>query len=122
SVSSYTSTSTIDKLLQVIPGIFKRRSSSASAHSNPYEEEKECDRLEQLYQAALEEISYAQDSQGSRYYSGDLASAREAIDICFDTCVQLLNQAPNHQSHEHLHKIITLKLSSLYSKLDALPS
>jgi hypothetical protein len=121
SVCSNTSTSTLDKLLQAIPGLFKRRSSNASAQSyDTYDEERQ--RLDELYLSALDELSYAQDSQGSRYYSGDLDCAREAIDRCSQACVQLLNQAPDQQCYNHLQNMINKKLLPLQLRLDALPS
>lgn len=121
SVSSNTSTSTIEKLLQSIPELFKRRSSTASTQSyDAYDEERQ--RLDQLYLMALDELFYAQDSQGSRYYSGDLDCAREAVELCAQACGQLLNQAPDQQCYDHLHDMINTKIGSLQSKLNALPS
>lgn len=135
SVSSSTSTGTLDKLRRGLPNIFKRRPSTASTqsdstspdylpeeHEGPLSEEQEDDdRLGQLYQAAVDEISYAEDSYGSRYYPGDVASAKEAMDTCADAIVQLLHQAPDRQSHDYLHSTIVPKLLSLQSRFDALP-
>ncbi|CAO3594789.1 unnamed protein product [Absidia cylindrospora] len=126
SVSSSTSTNTIDKLLLGIPGLFKRRCSNASTTSCQdqliYEEERESERLDELYQTALDEISYAEDSQGSRYYPGDVISAKEAMDSCVEAFVEFLHQAPDRQSHDHHHTNITRKLFLLQSRFDALPS
>ncbi|KAI8340542.1 hypothetical protein BC941DRAFT_467713 [Chlamydoabsidia padenii] len=130
SVSSSASTGTLDKLLLGLPSLFKRRCSSASTQSDSsaspdplYEEdEREYERLDELYQTAVDEISYAEDSRGSRYYPGDVASAREAMDTCAEAFVQLLHQAPDRQTHDQLHATIVPKLLTLQSRFDALPS
>ncbi|KAI8099863.1 uncharacterized protein BX664DRAFT_322276 [Halteromyces radiatus] len=121
SVCSSTSTSTLDKLLLGIPGLFRRRCSNASS-SDHLDEEKESEKLDELYQSALDEISYAEDSQGSRYYPGDVASAKEAMDICTNAFIELLQQAPDRQTHDHLYAAIAPRLWSLRSRFDALPT
>ncbi|KAI9301117.1 hypothetical protein BJ944DRAFT_271972 [Cunninghamella echinulata] len=137
---SIISITTIDKFI----GMFKRRCSntattttSTTANNNNHNhlqssaieeddvqliEQKESERMDRLYQIAMDEISYAEDSQGSRYYQGDVISAKEAMDDCAQAIVTLLHQVSDRQRHDHLHATLTPKLLSLQSRFDALPT
>ncbi|CAO3616161.1 unnamed protein product [Cunninghamella blakesleeana] len=135
---SNTSITTIDKFFS----IFKRRCSNTTNQQPSctmeeitltpsitpgqmmmeFNEEKESARMDQLYQIAMDEISYAEDSQGSRYYHGDIISAKEAMDDCAQAIVSLLHQVSDRQLHDHLHATLTPKLLSLQSRFDALPT
>ncbi|KAI9314826.1 hypothetical protein BX666DRAFT_1879294 [Dichotomocladium elegans] len=65
-----------------------------------------------LYELALDEIKYAEDSFGSPYYAGDRVTAREAIDGCADALRQL---------HPTIEMAMAPRMGDLESKFEALP-
>ncbi|KAG2205243.1 hypothetical protein INT47_009508 [Mucor saturninus] len=82
---------------------------------------KQLDELKSLYTLAVDEINYAEDSQGSSYYSGDLVTAREALDDCANAFMQLLAQINDLLTREGLQSSMAPKLLRLQKRLDALP-
>lgn len=139
SVGTFDSTISIkDKFRQAIP-FFRRRSSAShfeeqsqpqphqQQHASPQQSQvtvdyyEQLERLQQLYTLAVDELNYAEDSQGSSYYSGDLITAREALDDCANTFMHLLTQITDVLTREGLQSSMTPKLLSLQKRLDALP-
>lgn len=76
--------------------------------------DKEIEKLYELYNFAMDEISYAEDSRGSPYYQGDRISAQEAIDQCTKSYESLLQQY-------NIDSTISYKISTLTKKLASLP-
>lgn len=73
----------------------------------------------ELYNLAMDELNYAEDSRGSPYYSGDRIAAREAIENCEEAYSLLLMQT--EQTDDHLKSTIGFKISTLRSKYESLP-
>ncbi|KAI7908319.1 uncharacterized protein BX663DRAFT_557458 [Cokeromyces recurvatus] len=118
-----------DKFKQAIP-FFRRRSSNNQNHSEEsfnnapisFNYSKEIEKLYSLYNLAVDELNYAEDSQGSSYYSGDLEAAREALNncnICFLTLFQ--NLILHHNTREELELCIAPKLLKLQKRVNDLP-
>ncbi|KAI8139891.1 hypothetical protein BJV82DRAFT_672271 [Fennellomyces sp. T-0311] len=110
--------------------LFRRRGSSASTSSScsslagmddPDSFEKDTQRLQNLYELALDEIKYAEDSIGSPYYAGDRITAREAIDGCAIAFMQLQQQTIDSSLQSLLQSTMAPRLIELQSKFDALP-
>ncbi|KAF1799304.1 hypothetical protein V8B55DRAFT_1391816 [Mucor lusitanicus] len=133
SVGTFESTVSMkDKFRQAIP-FFRRRSSSnistcndevvshstTSAPSVDYCHELE--KLQALYTLAIDELNYAEDSQGSSYYSGDRVAAREAINNCANAYIELLRHTADALTREGLQSSMTPKLIKLQKRIDALP-
>lgn len=101
---------------------FRRRPSTTSQCStstvaiveeNPLSSEIE--KLFELYHFAMDEINYAEDSQGSPYYHGDRIAAKEAIDNCVQSYESLLS------NHQFDNTTIGFKITSLTTKFNTLP-
>ncbi|KAI9491768.1 hypothetical protein BDB00DRAFT_873976 [Zychaea mexicana] len=110
--------------------LFRRRGSGASTSSSCSSLagmddtdyfEKETQRLQSLYELALDEINYAEDSRGSPYYVGDRVTAREAIDGCAIAFMQLQQQTTDSSLQSLLQSTMAPRLIELQSKFDALP-
>ncbi|KAG1452590.1 hypothetical protein G6F56_007775 [Rhizopus delemar] len=97
---------------------FRRRTSNAS--SVTFNLELETNKVLEMYQLALDELNYAQDSRGSLYYSGDLVAAEEAIVNYTDSYKFLLEQCSPEQQEE-LQITLGSKLNQLSDKLKSLP-
>ncbi|KAG0165561.1 hypothetical protein DFQ30_008294 [Apophysomyces sp. BC1015] len=106
-----------DKLFS---GLFRRRCSNASLDMSLFDVEKETEKVTHLYEFAVDEVNYAEDSLGSSYYSGDLETAREAIEECADAYVQLLQQVSD-SVRDSLQETLLPKLMALQEKYTALP-
>ncbi|KAG2207666.1 hypothetical protein INT47_011786 [Mucor saturninus] len=76
--------------------------------------DKEIEKLYELYNFAMDEISYAEDSRGSPYYQGDRIAAQEAIDQCTESYQTLLQQYS-------IDSTISYKISTLSKKMESLP-
>ncbi|KAG2218669.1 hypothetical protein INT45_007838 [Circinella minor] len=112
--------------------LFKRRGSSTSTSSSCssivamddtvdyFDKEKK--RLQSLYELALDEIKYAEDSRGSPYYIGDRITAREAIDCCAIAFMQLQQQTTDSSLQSLLQSTMAPRLIDLQTKFDALPT
>ncbi|KAJ8653862.1 hypothetical protein O0I10_010429 [Lichtheimia ornata] len=115
---------------RLIPSLFRRRgsntSTSSSCSSFDTEEQETCERdmrqLKSLLDLALDEIKYAEDSRGSSYYAGDCVTAREAIDLCAITFMQLQQQTMDPAIQSLLQSDLAPRLIDLQAKFDALPS
>ncbi|CAO3601370.1 unnamed protein product [Absidia cylindrospora] len=123
--SSSSSSSTWDRWLGRFKHHRRRGSSGQSSRSillEEQEEDKKDDqqRLDQLYQTALDDLSYAEDSHGSRYYAGDVASAKEALDSCAKALLDIM--MTDQHSTSHLYTTMAPRLLLLQSRFDALPS
>ncbi|KAI9487722.1 MAG: hypothetical protein EXX96DRAFT_554391 [Benjaminiella poitrasii] len=137
SVGTFDSTTSMkDKFKQAMP-FFRRRSSnnhneesnsstftmpissSSSSPNNNYC--KELERLYSLYDLAVDELNYAEDSQGSSYYSGDLETAREALNNCNVCYVTILQNMIDPNAREELESCIAAKLVKLQKRMNALP-
>ncbi|KAI8086830.1 uncharacterized protein B0P05DRAFT_532540 [Gilbertella persicaria] len=79
------------------------------------------DKLKSLYTLAVDELNYAIDSQGSSYYSGDLVTAREALNDCANAFMELLLHTTDPVTREGLQNLMAPKLMRLQKKLDTLP-
>ncbi|ORZ06499.1 hypothetical protein BCR42DRAFT_427226, partial [Absidia repens] len=128
SSSSSSNSKTWDKWLGRFKHHRRRGSSGQNSSSSILFEEEEQDkkdeqqqqRLDQLYQTALDDLSYAEDSHGSRYYAGDVASAKESLDTCAQALLEIM--MTNECSHSHLYTTMAPRLLLLQSRFDALPS
>lgn len=69
----------------------------------------------------LEQLNFAEDSQGSPYYEGDRITAHEAIDNCTTTFMQLIRHISDHQQRNQLQQDITPRLIHLQERYNALP-
>ncbi|KAI7905003.1 uncharacterized protein BX663DRAFT_501326 [Cokeromyces recurvatus] len=102
---------------------FRRRSSTASSTSMNdsliLKRKQLLEKMNEYYNLAMDEINYAEDSRGSRYYSGDLIAAKEAIDQCEEVYLLLLAEDPNNR--KYLQSTIGIKISKLKSKYATLP-
>lgn len=100
-----------------------RRPSNASCSQITEEKQREqqIEKLYELYNLAMDEINYAQDSRGSPYYDGDRIAAKEAIDhvVSFYQELQLVD--PQLVNSSNSSRIIVFKIATLNSKFDALP-
>ncbi|KAI8095669.1 hypothetical protein BDF21DRAFT_393981 [Thamnidium elegans] len=132
SVGTCDSTITMaDKFRQVIPFLRRRSSDNISSEEHTptntppiqssYNYCKEIEKLQSLYLLAVDEINYAEDSQGSSYYSGDLVTAREALDDCANAFMQLLGHTNDPLTREGLQSSMAQKLLKLQKRMDALP-
>lgn len=133
SVGTFESTVSIkDKFRQAIP-FFRRRSSSnistcndevvnnSTTSANSIDYCHELEKLQALYTLAIDELNYAEDSQGSSYYSGDRVAAREAINNCANAYIELLRHTTDALTREGLQSSMTPKLIKLQKRIDALP-
>ena len=133
SVGTFDSTVSMkDKFRQAIP-FFRRRSSSnisttnedavnTTAPSNSsVDYYQELEKLQALYSLAIDELNYAEDSQGSSYYSGDRVAAREAIHDCANAYIELLRHTTDTLTREGLQSSMTPKLIKLQKRIDSLP-
>ncbi|KAI7875771.1 hypothetical protein K492DRAFT_198973 [Lichtheimia hyalospora FSU 10163] len=112
-----------------IPSLLLRRRGSGTSTSTScsslvldqqqHDMEKETQRLQSLYELALDEIKYAEDSRGSPYYTGDRVTAREAIDGCATAVMELQQQNPTLQPL--IHSTMAPRLIELETKYHALP-
>ncbi|GAA5797798.1 hypothetical protein EDC94DRAFT_620987 [Helicostylum pulchrum] len=97
---------------------FRRRPSNASCATSTStindDMDKEIEKLYELYNFAMDEINYAEDSRGSPYYQGDRISAKEAIDQCDQTYKKLTQKF-------EIDSTIAYKISTLSIKFDSLP-
>ncbi|KAI9356138.1 hypothetical protein BD770DRAFT_390534 [Pilaira anomala] len=97
---------------------FRRRPSNASCVTTTStineDMDKEIERLYELYNFAMDEINYAEDSRGSLYYHGDRIAAKEAIDECNETYQNLIQKF-------EIDSTIAYKISTLQVKFDSLP-
>ncbi|KAI8886458.1 hypothetical protein K501DRAFT_283801 [Backusella circina FSU 941] len=110
-----------DKVRQALP-FFRRRSSSNISHEEDLIDTKQqYEKLQELYTLAVDELNYAEDSQGSSYYSGDLTTARDALDDCANAFLFILQHIPESEARECLQTAMTPKLFQLQIRLDALP-
>ncbi|CAO3664439.1 unnamed protein product [Rhizopus microsporus] len=127
SVGTYDSTtSVIDRFRHALPFFRGRGSLNISpveemSMSEPFDYSKELEKLHSLYTLAQDEISYAEDSIGSFYYSGDILAAREALDNCISNFMQLLEHISDPVTREELRSSMTPKLVRLQSKIAGLP-
>lgn len=80
--------------------------------------QKEIEKIYSLYNLAIDELNYAEDSQGSPYYSGDLIAAKEAIDDCQEAYSILLR---DYNEEYQLQSTIGLNISTLLTKYQSLP-
>jgi hypothetical protein len=80
--------------------------------------QKEIEKIYSLYNLAMDELNYAEDSQGSPYYSGDLIAAKEAIDHCQEAFSILLR---DYNEEYQLQSTIGLKISTLQTRYQSLP-
>ncbi|GAN08190.1 hypothetical protein MAM1_0192d07697 [Mucor ambiguus] len=99
---------------------FRRRPSNASSELSTMDTQKEIEKVYELYNLAMDELNYAEDSRGSPYYSGDRIAAREAIENCEESYTLLLMQT-EQQNDDHLKSTIGFKISTLRSKYESLP-
>lgn len=93
---------------------FRRRPSNASEINL----QKETEKVYELYNLAMDELNYAEDSRGSPYYSGDRIAAKEAIENCEQAYSNLIL---HHDDVSHLESTIGFKISTLRTKYDSLP-
>ncbi|KAF7726777.1 hypothetical protein EC973_008465 [Apophysomyces ossiformis] len=105
-----------DKFLS---GLFRRRGSNTSLDMI-LDVEKETERLTSLYEFAVDEVNYAEDSLGSSYYAGDLETAREAIEECAGAYIQLFEQVSD-SVRDNLKETLLPKLLALQEKYTSLP-
>ncbi|KAI9275740.1 hypothetical protein BDA99DRAFT_532691 [Phascolomyces articulosus] len=98
--------------------LFRRRGSSLD-DTDYFDKEKQ--RLHSLYELALDEIKYAEDSRGSPYYVGDRITAREAIDGCATAFMNLQQQTTDTSLQSLLQSTMAPRLIELQTKFDALP-
>ncbi|KAG2210616.1 hypothetical protein INT46_005292 [Mucor plumbeus] len=98
---------------------FRRRPSNASSEMSIIDSQKEIEKVYELYNLAMDELNYAEDSRGSPYYSGDRIAAKEAIENCERSYSLLLMQT--EQKDEHLQSTIGFKILTLKSKYESLP-
>ncbi|KAI8647091.1 hypothetical protein BD408DRAFT_409190 [Parasitella parasitica] len=131
SVGTFDSTVSIkDKFRHVIPFFRRRNSSNASATledvaHTPTTSVDYCqglERLQSLYTLAIDELDYAEDSQGSSYYSGDRVAAREAIDDCANAYFELLRRTADPVAREGLQTSMAPKLLKIQKRIAALPN
>ncbi|KAG0790661.1 hypothetical protein G6F22_006351 [Rhizopus arrhizus] len=99
---------------------FRRRSSNASSVVS-FNIEIETKKLFEIYQLALDELNYAEDSRGSLYYSGDRVAAKEAIEHCVEAYQLILEQSVTLEQQDKLKSTIGIKISQLVNKFDSLP-
>lgn len=99
---------------------FRRRSSNASSVES-FNVEIETKKLFEIYQLALDELNYAEDSRGSLYYSGDRVAAKEAIEHCVEAYQLILEQSVTLEQQDKLKSTIGIKISQLVNKFDSLP-
>ncbi|CEP12739.1 hypothetical protein [Parasitella parasitica] len=118
-----------DKFRHVIP-FFRRRNSSNTSASiedvahTPITSVDYCqqlDKLQALYILAIDELNYAEDSQGSSYYSGDRVTAREAIDDCANAYYELLRHTSDAVARESLRSSMAPKLLKIQKRMNTLP-
>ncbi|KAI9480795.1 MAG: hypothetical protein EXX96DRAFT_564163 [Benjaminiella poitrasii] len=104
---------------------FRRRPSNASSTSiQEAIKEQQLEKVYELYSLAMDEINYAEDSRGSRYYDGDRIAAKEAIDQCEEaySSLLLLLLSHNHETYLlHLQATIGFKIADLKSRYTLLP-
>ncbi|CEP16395.1 hypothetical protein [Parasitella parasitica] len=98
---------------------FRRRPSNASSEMSMINTQKETEKVYELYNLAMDELNYAEDSRGSPYYSGDRIAAKEAIENCEESYSLLL--ARKDYKDEHLQATIGFKISTLRTKYESLP-
>ncbi|KAI8647832.1 hypothetical protein BD408DRAFT_407870 [Parasitella parasitica] len=98
---------------------FRRRPSNASSEMSMINTQKETEKVYELYNLAMDELNYAEDSRGSPYYSGDRIAAKEAIENC-EQSYSLLLARKDHKD-EHLKATIGFKISTLRLKYESLP-
>lgn len=67
------------------------------------------------------QLNYAEDSQGSSYYSGDLVAAREAVNDCANAFIQLLEHTMDPITRNSLETSMSPRLLKLQKRLHALP-
>ncbi|CDH56688.1 predicted protein [Lichtheimia corymbifera JMRC:FSU:9682] len=99
--------------------LFRRRASASVPEMEEIDRERE--RIEEMYAFAMDELNFAEDSQGSPYYEGDRITAHEAIDNCTATFMQLLKHISDHQQRNQLQQDITPRLIHLQERYNALP-
>ncbi|KAI8889096.1 hypothetical protein K501DRAFT_239420 [Backusella circina FSU 941] len=120
SVGTLDSTASVaGRFRQALP-FFRRRSSLSPPNS--FDFEKEFKRLQSLYSLAVDELNYAEDSHGSSYYSGDLATARNALDECANCFLYIIQRVQNVHTREHIQATMAPKLFQLQSRIEALPA
>ncbi|CAO3655449.1 unnamed protein product [Mucor hiemalis] len=110
---------------------FRRRPSNASHQTLEEEEEDQSllrlqqqtkiEKLYELYNFAIDEINYAEDSQGSPYYHGDKIAAKEAIDHCHTSYQQVLSSF-NLDNSNNVLDAIGSKIATLSTKFNQLPA
>ncbi|KAI8971077.1 hypothetical protein BDB01DRAFT_812653 [Pilobolus umbonatus] len=128
SVGTYDSNTTMaNKFRQALP-FFRRRSSSTSNSSQStcvqplsIDHLKTKQKLDTQYLFALDEFHYAEDSEGSSYYSGDYESAREALVECLKTFSQLLQMITDPATRESIESTMAPKIDELRRRFYALP-
>ncbi|KAI7871197.1 hypothetical protein BDF14DRAFT_1764250 [Spinellus fusiger] len=108
-----------ERLFNSIPNPFRRRESSN--HSNYACDIQKEQGIKDLYNHALDEISYAKDSLGTPYYAGDLESTREAIQAYSRALHQLLQQTQDSQRRVHIESTLGPCLYLLKQRYDSLP-
>ncbi|KAG0747243.1 hypothetical protein G6F57_005993 [Rhizopus arrhizus] len=89
---------------------FRRRSSNASSVVS-FNIEIETKKLFEIYQLALDELNYAEDSRGSLYYSGDRVAAKEAIEHCVEAYQLILEQSVTLEQQDKLKSTIAYRQS-----------
>lgn len=99
--------------------LFRRRASASAPEMEEIDRERE--RIEKMYALAMDELNFAEDSQGSPYYEGDRITAHEAIDNCTTTFMQLIRHISDHQQRNQLQQDITPRLIHLQERYNALP-
>jgi hypothetical protein len=79
---------------------------------------EQIEKLNELYNLAMDEINYAQDSRGSPYYHGDRIAAKEAIENCVSFYKELIAAVVDNNS---VLTRIGNKIDALLVQFDALP-
>ncbi|ORY95509.1 hypothetical protein BCR43DRAFT_493106 [Syncephalastrum racemosum] len=121
SIESSSTDASASSKKQPLLSIFQQRSRGSSCSS--FDLEKETEKLQLLYDLALDEIKYAEDSRGSPYYAGDRITAREAIDGYHGAYSQLMtHSADNPSLRSELEITVAPRLTELQTKYEALPS